>query len=222
MATVELSAQSVYKKFGSQEVIKNVSVTFSIGTSYALVGSSGTGKSTLLHMLAGLDRPSVGAVLLDRCDIYSLSSKDQSKLLNQRIGLVFQNPYLIYELSVIENIMMPGLIAGQRYAACAVKAKALLVRIGLQDKAFACPALLSGGQQQRVAIARALFNEPDFLLADEPTGNLDEKTGKCIIDFLRECQQEWHMGMIISSHDAYVAQSMDHVYCLKDGQLILD
>jgi lipoprotein-releasing system ATP-binding protein len=209
-----------FKQGGNQLVILNeVSVTFEQGATYGIKGVSGTGKSTLLHIMAGLDSPSKGTVSLYGVPFAEMSDSQLMRVRNEQLGLVFQQPYLIKELSVIENIMMPQLVGGISYEQAHVHAAGLLQRVGLQEKSEALPASLSGGQQQRIAIMRALSNKPLFLLADEPTGNLDEKTGVDIIDFLLECQSEWGMGLIISSHDAYVAQKMDTVYTLHDGRL---
>jgi lipoprotein-releasing system ATP-binding protein len=133
---------------------------------------------------------------------------------------VFQLPYLISELTVVENVMVKGLIQKQDINEATQQALALLARVGLEEKAYASPASLSGGQQQRVALARALFNKPTFLIADEPTGNVDTNTGNLILDLLFDAQKEWNMGIIISTHDEYVAQRMGKVLHMKDGVLI--
>ncbi len=223
MKTVKLMVENVHKQFtqGKEkiEVLKGVDIQFIAEKTYAITGVSGTGKSTLMHIIAGLDDPDEGTIQFDGKIVHQLSAKEREQFLNQSIGLVFQNPYLIRELSVIENVMMPGLIAGTLRASCESKAKNILDKVGIGQKANSKPASLSGGQQQRVAIARALFNKPQFLLADEPTGNLDIETGKTIVDLLLSFQQEWGMGIIISSHDAYVAKSMNEVYQLSGGRL---
>lgn len=216
-----LEAHKITKSFAqgttTLTVFSELDCTFMQERTYALTGVSGAGKSTLLHILAGIEMPTQGLVLLHK---QPLQSYQQNHLLNQAFGLVFQYPYLINELSVLENIIAPGLIAGTNYAECVVLAQELLQKIHLEDKACISPAFLSGGQQQRVAIVRALFNKPLFLFADEPTGNLDEKTGHDVISFLLECQQEWGMGLIISTHDAYVADRMAHSFVLHNGQLV--
>jgi lipoprotein-releasing system ATP-binding protein len=218
-----LVAQNISKWFrqGQNElmVLKDVSIAFTQGVTYGIKGVSGSGKSTFLHILAGLDAPSQGIVALDGDSFSDMSDAQMMQVRNARIGLVFQLPYLIKELSVIENIMMPQLIGGKTYEQAHTNASALLERVGLQEKSDALPSSLSGGQQQRIAILRALINKPLFLLADEPTGNLDEKTAAGIVDFLLECHAQWGMGMIISSHDPYLAQKMGTVYTLHDGRL---
>jgi ABC-type lipoprotein export system ATPase subunit len=202
-------------------VLKGISASFDADQSYAITGISGSGKSTIIHLLAGLDIPTSGKVLFADADINAMSETQKSQFLNKSIGLVFQSPYLIKELTVLENVMLKGLIAGKSEKECLPKAQVLLEQMGLASKMSAYPGQLSGGQQQRVALARALLNKPDFLLADEPTGNLDLETGKVIIDLILQAQAEWHMGVIISSHDAYVAQKMSTIYTLKDGKLDL-
>jgi len=223
MPTAQLIAQNITKQFTqgttSIEVLKGISTAFAQNSTYAITGASGSGKSTLLHLLAGIDHPTTGAVLFNGQDITSVSDEQRTDFLTHSVGLVFQLPYLIQELSVIENIGLKGLIDGKSYNESLEQAHNLLKAIGLEQKATASPATLSGGQQQRIAIARALFNKPAFLLADEPTGNLDEKTGASIIDFIHDCQKQWGMGLIISSHDTYVARTMQHTLQLHDGHL---
>lgn len=223
MDVAQLIVEDVSKHFMQGQnkinVLSNVSVQFAQGNTYAITGVSGTGKSTFMHILAGLDVPTRGQVLFNGRVLHKLSGRKRAKFLNQSVGLVFQNSYLLAEFSVIENVMFSGLIGGKNQLQCTKKAQQLLQQVGIPDKTHSKPRALSGGQQQRVAIARALFNEPVFLIADEPTGNLDIETGKTIVDLLLQCQQEWKMGIIVSSHDAYVAQTMDEVYTLAGGQL---
>lgn len=218
-----LVAQNISKSFkqGTSEltVLHQVNAAFSAGKTYGIKGLSGSGKSTLLHILAGLDSPSQGAVLLDGISYADMSDAQVIRTRNEHIGLVFQLPYLIKELSVIENIMMPQLVGGKSYEEARAHAASLLQRVGLQEKSDALSFSLSGGQQQRIAILRALINKPLFLLADEPTGNLDAKTAAGIVDFLLECHAQWGMGMIISSHDPYLAQRMGTVCTLHEGRL---
>lgn len=224
MPNATLTTQEISKRFiqGAQEIVvlKNITCQFTQKQSYAITGISGSGKSTFIHILAGLDNPTTGTVLFNNIALQTCSSTQREQFLNRSIGLVFQSPHLLKELSVIENIIIPGLIAGNTHSDCEKKAIELLKKIDLLHKKDSKIGELSGGQQQRVAIARALFNQPAFLIADEPTGNLDLATGKTIIDLLLACQDEWGMGIIISSHDEYVAQKMNEVYELNDGKLI--
>jgi ABC-type lipoprotein export system ATPase subunit len=218
-----LRTDGIYKIFtqGTQKitVLNNVSSEFLSGNTYAITGISGSGKSTLMHILAGLDAPTKGNVFFNDLSLQTLLPLTLAQFLNKSIGLVFQSSHLIRELSVMENIMLPGLISGRSPHDCEKRTVELLHKVDLSSKKNSKPGELSGGQQQRVAIARALFNEPAFLIADEPTGNLDLATGKTIIDLLLSCHQEWGMGIIVSSHDDYVAQAMNTVYELSEGKL---
>lgn len=220
---MKIEIQHISKWYTTQTtrhaVIDNISATFTRNTSYAITGVSGTGKSTLLHILAGLDEPSTGSVLYDNTCISSLNVSQKNEILSTKIGLVFQQPYLIHALSVLENVIIKYHMMDISSESAVAKGIELLDIVGLAHKAHAYPPTLSGGQQQRVAVLRALFCEPKFLLADEPTGCLDEKSGKTLVDFLVDCQKEWKMGMIISSHDPYIAQSLNHTYRLHNGKL---
>ena len=217
-----LVLKAVKKTYGltskTVTVFENISCTFEQGKTYAIRGVSGSGKSTLLHLLGGLDAPCAGAVLLNEQSITSFDPVQLSKA----IGFVFQAHYLVNELPVIENIMLPGLVQGMSLAACQERAQELLGLIGLADKAQALPPELSGGQQQRVSLARALFNKPAFLLADEPTGNLDVDNAQLVVDLLLNAHKTWGMGVIICSHDAAVYSRMDTVFLLDHGALVLE
>jgi lipoprotein-releasing system ATP-binding protein len=201
-------------------VLDNIDAIFMQEKSYAITGISGSGKSTFMHILAGLETPTSGTVLFNNKALNSLSASAHSHFLNTSIGLVFQSSHLLGELSVLENVILPGLINGKTKDECQQRAQELLKKVGIFEKKDSKPGELSGGQQQRVAIARALFNQPAFLIADEPTGNLDLATGKAIIDLLLSCHHEWGMGIIISSHDDYVTERMDEVFVLSKGKLI--
>lgn len=225
MTASTIRAHRIAKRFTQGKtsllVFDDVTCTLTQGNTYALTGVSGAGKSTLLHILAGLDEPTSGAVFFNDKNLSTHTPHARSTLLNRSFGLVFQSSYLMSELSVIENVMMPGLIAGASYELCKIRAQEMLSTVGLLEKASTNPLTLSGGQQQRVAIVRALFNKPAFLFADEPTGNLDEKTGHDVVSFLLECQQQWNMGLVVSTHDAYVAERMTTRFALHNGSLAI-
>ena len=219
----KIEAYNIYKEFYVQNqqenVLNGISATFEQGNTYGITGVSGTGKSTFLHILAGLEEPTSGQVLCNGKNIFQLDNKERNLFLNKKIGLLFQQPYLIKELSVLENVMVPGLIAQKPFEDCKKRAEQLLQQVGIEHKKDQLPMTLSGGQQQRVALARALFNEPTFLLADEPTGNLDIQTGKKMIELLLSLVEQNNMGLIVSSHDEYVAEQMQQVFVLQDGLL---
>jgi len=218
-----LEAKNVHKTFvqaGNKiHVLQGITKKFEQGQSYAITGASGSGKSTLLHVLGGLDTPTKGAVFFNDNELTKLRDDKKEKLLNSSLGFVFQFHYLINELTVLENIMLMGLIDKKPHEECMEQAKKLLEHVGLTNKADSHPYKLSGGEQQRVSILRALFNKPDFLLADEPTGNLDAQNAKQIIDFFLQCQQEWNLGIILCSHDQAVTQRMNHIFSLEQGRL---
>lgn len=220
----QLHFQSVSKWFlqGESEitVLDDISITFKKGVSYAIAGVSGAGKSTLLHICAGLEEISQGQVLLNETtNVNTLTSKQKEHLRIKALGLVLQSPYLIAECSALENVMIKGLIGGLSYAKAKQYALELLEYIGLKSHLDHLPYQLSGGQQQRVAIARSLMLKPDFLIADEPTGTLDEKTAHELINLLCKLKDKHNIGLIISSHDPYVMSRMDVALHLNNGKL---
>ena len=223
MQPAVLKMDSVSKEYIQGEtkikILKNITAQFQQGQRYALSGISGSGKSTCMHILAGLEHPTTGSVFFNGQNITHMQQGQRDQFLNTSVGLVFQEPYLIDSLSVLQNVMLKGLIAGQMADACRPRALELLATIGLADKADVAPPTLSGGQQQRVAILRALFNNPQFLIADEPTGNLDSQSAHAVMDLLLDCNKKLSMGLIIMSHDATVIERMTHRFVLQDGVL---
>jgi ABC-type lipoprotein export system ATPase subunit len=211
-----LSVKNLKKTFSQGnteiEILKNVSVNFEKNKTYAITGESGIGKSTFMHIISGIEPPTSGKILYN-------NKKLSPEILKREIGLVFQFPYLIKELSVLENIILKDLINKENFNMAKQKGLDLLKKFNLQHKAFTKPSTLSGGEQQRISILRAIFNKPSFLIADEPTGNLDEITAKNIVDLLIKFQKEWGMGLIIISHDKYICKRMEKVFILKNGLL---
>jgi lipoprotein-releasing system ATP-binding protein len=216
-----LSAKNIKKVFhqGSEriEVLRDISQEFERGESYAIVGVSGSGKSTFMHIIGGLDHPTQGDVQLFGQSLYKNSHR--SSVLNLYLGFVFQFHYLVKELSVLENVMLPGLIAGMGRKEAALRATELLEFVNMADKAAASPATLSGGEQQRVSIVRAMFNKPAFLIADEPTGNLDEGNATQAVKLLLEGCKTWNMGLVLCSHDRQVYDQMNIVLRMQHGVL---
>src|SRR3990167_217199 len=200
------------------DILKNISFKFEQDKSYAIMGVSGSGKSTLLHLLSGLEIPTEGQILFNGQSLTDFTQADKDYYLNKTIGLLFKDPFLIRELNIWQNVASKTFDLNIENK---IKAEKLLSSIGILDKAEEYPDALSGGQLQRVSILRAIFNAPAFLLADEPTGNLDAYSAKELIKFLLKCKQEWDLGMIISTHDSAVASQMDIVLNLQDGKLVL-
>jgi lipoprotein-releasing system ATP-binding protein len=185
----------------------------------AVTGPSGAGKSTLLHLLGGLDRPTGGAVLFEGANIYELDLFGLAGFRNRQIGFVFQFHHLLPEFTVLENTMMPGIIRGAPREATQSAARAILERVGLSQRLTHKVGEVSGGEQQRVAIARALVCGPQLLLADEPTGNLDRKTGDAVFDMIRELHAERHLTSVIVTHNERLAAQCDEVWEMEGGKL---
>ena len=184
---------------------------------FAVLGPSGSGKSTLLHILGGLDRPDRGNVVLDGIDIYKLSDRERALVRNRRIGFVFQSYHLLSEFDALENVLLPAMIYGKDLRFAEMRAKELLSSIGLKDREAHKPNQLSGGERQRVAIARALINNPDIVLCDEPTGNLDSETGKGICDLIWMLSKEQGKAFLVVTHEPEIAKRADRVYKIRDG-----
>ena len=216
-----LSVQMVTKSFriasSKIDVLKGVSFSARRGEWLALVGASGSGKTTLLDLVGTISRPDTGRVLIDGADTTAMSSRQTVLFRRKKIGFVFQSYHLLPELTVLENAMLPGILEGKAVRVCRERAEALLERLGLSHRLAHRPNELSGGEQQRVAIARALQNEPELLLADEPTGNLDSVTGKGILEIFRSIHDEGKMTIVMVTHDRSIAALADRILELRDG-----
>ncbi len=198
----------------SLQALHSVSVTVQKGEFVAILGRSGSGKSTLLNILAGLDKPSEGKVYIDGTDIFNLSEEKRTLLRREKIGFVFQAYELLYSLTVTENIRLPELIADANYVG------ELLDALGIRQYETCYPDQLSGGEQQRVAIARALINHPPILFADEPTGNLDSKTERIVIDLLKNLAEKYETSILMVTHNEDLVKDADRVIRLEDGEIV--
>lgn len=218
-----IEADKVYRSYTLAkkkiEVLRGVDLKIDSGEKVFLCGPSGAGKTTLMYTLAGLENPHEGSVLIDGTDFYQLSSGKQASLRNEKIGYIFQNYFLLPELTAIENVMIPGLIG---LKADQELAKSALCRVGLSERFDHLPAELSGGEQQRVAIARALVNSPSIIFADEPTGNLDSANGKEIMNILMEVVDERKATLVVVTHDISLSTLGDRVLTIKDGIVVDD
>ncbi len=218
-----ITARDLHKSYPvgkrTLEVLRGIDLEVVRGEFLALRGASGAGKSTLLHLLGGLDLPNAGEIKFDGTDLRALSASALAQWRNRRIGFIFQAYHLLPELSALENVALPARLARIAPAEAARRAVVLLERVGLGQRLEHRPYELSGGEQQRVAIARALVNEPDLILADEPTGNLDSHTGGDIIQLLETLRAERQATFIMATHDAHIAARARRVIELVDGQL---
>jgi len=216
----QLIARDIYQSFrmGARliEVLRGISMDIAHNEAVFLSGASVAGKTTLLYTLAGLERPESGTVEFEGRRLYNGSSKAQARFRNQKMGFVFQGYFLLPELTALENVMLPAMI-GRRAARS--EAEESLAAVGLGDRMHHLPAELSGGEQQRVAIARALTNNPDIIFADEPTGNLDSKTGDAIVDLLLQLARQRNKTLLVVTHDTRLAARGDRQLHIKDGVL---
>jgi ABC-type lipoprotein export system ATPase subunit len=203
----------------SLEVLRGVDLDVARGEFLALRGSSGAGKSTLLHLIGGLDLPNAGEILFNGQNLVAFSERQLTDFRNRRVGFIFQAYHLLPELTALENVCLPARMARISSTRVEVRGRELLARVGLKDRLDHKPSELSGGEQQRVAIARSLINEPELVLADEPTGNLDSKTGGEIIELLGSLRVEKNTTLVIATHDAKVAANAQRVIELVDGRI---
>ena len=211
--------KSYYDGVTELPVLKGVDVEVKKAEIVAVVGASGVGKSTLLHLLGGLDRPTEGTIFYEGEDIFALNDSGLDRFRNEEIGFIFQFHHLLPEFTALENVAMAGLIARQQASVAHDRAKELLDYVGLGERLEHRPSELSGGERQRVAIARALVNQPKVVLADEPTGNLDQKTSEAVHDLLWTLNDQFNQTFIIVTHNQTLAQRADRLIQLVDGQV---
>ncbi|MBE9030227.1 ABC transporter ATP-binding protein [filamentous cyanobacterium LEGE 11480] len=212
-----------YQEGESQRtVLRDVNLQFSPGEFSVLLGQSGSGKSTLLNLISGIDQPDSGSIHLNGTDITQLDERSRTLLRRDEIGFVFQFFNLIPTLTVLENITLPQELAGTALKQASVAAEQLLAQVGLQGRSSAFPDQLSGGQQQRVAIARALAHNPNLVLADEPTGNLDEETGTTVLDLLLDLVRTSGKTLLMATHNPEIAKYADRVLRVQEGHLVED
>lgn len=216
-----LRANHISKSYNSLQVLKSVDVKILKGEMVCITGSSGAGKSTLLHILGTLDKPDSGEVFINNEPIHQLSGKKLASFRNKHIGFVFQFHHLLPEFSAIENVCIPGWIAGRKKKELNEAALSILTRLGLQDRIDNKPNQLSGGEQQRVAVARALINKPDIIFADEPTGNLDSKHAKELHKLFVELSDEFNQTFVIVTHNEELAAQSKRILKMKDGKFEL-
>lgn len=218
-----LSAERLTKAYqsGARRVVvfEALSLEIAEGEMVAIVGPSGAGKSTLLHILGGLDRPTAGSVKLGEFDIFKVGDVDLARFRNREIGFIFQFHHLLPEFTALENVMMPLLISRASHRAASKRAETVLTSVGLSERATHRPGEMSGGEQARVALARALVTNPRLLLADEPTGDLDSRTGESIHNLLKEVHGSQGLTSIIVTHNERLASICDRVLHLEDGRL---
>ncbi|CAM2861766.1 lipoprotein-releasing ABC transporter ATP-binding protein LolD [Legionella worsleiensis] len=223
MSDCILKSQNLVKSYNDGtalvNVLKGIDLTVAQGDSVAIIGPSGSGKSTLLHLLGGLDRPTSGSVSINGVSWQKIGEKQRCQLRNQHLGFVYQFHHLLPEFTALENAAMPLLIAGMPVDQAEQKASEMLDHVGLLPRKEHKPAQLSGGERQRVAIARALVHQPDCVLADEPTGNLDQATATKVFDLMLDLNKQMNTALIIVTHDQAIAKRMDKILVLHEGTL---
>lgn len=219
MNTALVQATQLHKSYGALNVLKGIDLQVAQGEIVAIVGASGAGKSTLLHILGTLDTPDSGKLLLNDKDVFSLTTKNLSAFRNQSVGFVFQFHNLLPEFSAVENVMMPGWIAGGNPQQVKKQAMELLSMLGLSARADHKPSELSGGEQQRTAVARALINKPALVLADEPSGNLDSKNAAELHQLFFDLRRQMNQTFIIVTHNQEFAGMADRIVEIKDGMV---
>jgi lipoprotein-releasing system ATP-binding protein len=215
-----LTGKNIYKRYGSLEVLRGVNLEISKGEVVAIVGPSGCGKSTLLHILGSLDKADMGEIVINNTGLNLLSGNKLAAFRNKHIGFVFQFHHLLPEFSALENVCIPGWLAGRNKNEVKEKAEGLLKILGLVNRNENKPNQLSGGEQQRVAVARALINNPDIVFADEPTGNLDSANAQELHELFFDLRKQFNQTFLIVTHNEELSQLSDRVLHMKDGLIV--
>jgi lipoprotein-releasing system ATP-binding protein len=215
-----LTASDIYKTYGQLNVLRGVGLIIKQGEIVSIAGPSGSGKSTLLHILGTLDRPDSGSISIDGKSLAGMGAKALATFRNRNIGFVFQFHHLLPEFTALENVCIPGWIAGRGKKEVAEKAVGLLNLLGLSERTENKPQQLSGGEQQRVAVARALINDPKIVFADEPSGNLDSSNARELHDLFFRLRKEFQQTFLIVTHNEELAQMSDRVLHMKDGKIV--
>jgi lipoprotein-releasing system ATP-binding protein len=215
-----LTGKNIYKRYGTIEVLKGVDIEVGKGEVVAIVGPSGSGKSTLLHILGTLDKADMGTVSMNGVVLSSLSGNKLAAFRNKHIGFVFQFHHLLPEFTALENVCIPGWLAGRKKKEVMTEAEKLLNMLGLSDRLNNKPNQLSGGEQQRVAVARALINKPDIIFADEPTGNLDSANAQELHQLFFDLRKQFNQTFLIVTHNEELAALSDRVLHMKDGKIV--
>jgi lipoprotein-releasing system ATP-binding protein len=215
-----IKGKNIHRRYGTVEVLKGVDVEIKKGEVVSIVGPSGSGKSTLLHILGTLDKADAGTVEMNDMAINALKGKKLAAFRNKNIGFVFQFHHLLPEFTALENVCIPGWLAGRKKAEVKAEAEKLLNMLGLSHRTENKPNQLSGGEQQRVAVARALINRPDIIFADEPTGNLDTANAKELHQLFFDLRKQFNQTFLIVTHNEELAQLSDRVLHMKDGKIV--
>lgn len=214
-----IEVKNIHKSFGTLEVLKGVNLTVEKGEIVSIIGKSGAGKTTLLQIIGTLDKPNSGSVVIDGVDVFALKEKELANFRNRHIGFIFQFHQLLPEFNALENVMMPALIARQPEKEAEARATQLLSELGLNERLKHKPNELSGGEKQRVAAARAMMMSPDVILADEPSGSLDESNKKELHKLLLQMREQYGQTIIIVTHDKELAEISNRVIEMRDGRI---